>query len=277
MSTTPITITKVGGKREAFDKEKFLRSLEKSGASTHTADLILRHIEEEIRDGMSTTQIYLHAFALLRKFENPSAIRYSLKRAIMDLGPTGFPFEDFIAEIFKSKGYTALTGQHIQGNCVEHEVDVVAYNENKLIMCEAKFHNEPGLRSDLKVALYVKARFEDLSGKEFVEYGKPRMLDEGWLITNTKFTSTAIEYGMCNRIHMVGWNFPSKGNLQDLIEDAGAHPITCLRTLSSTNIKALIENGVVLCKTLVERKELLPELGLNQEEIDRVVEEVGLL
>lgn len=195
----------------------------------------------------------------------------------MDLGPSGFPFEDFIAEIFKSKGYTAITGQHVQGHCVEHEVDVVAYNENKLIMCEAKFHNELGMRSDLKVALYVKARFDDLYEKEYTEYGGARKLDEGWLITNTKFTATALDYGMCNGLHMVSWNFPAKGNLQDLIEDADLHPITCLRSLKQHQIKELISQNVVLCKTLLENRDLLKNLGLNEEEIAAVVEEVSLL
>ena len=42
------------------------------------------------------------------------------------------------------------------GHCVEHEVDVMAWNENKLIIAEAKFHNAIGLKSDLKVALMLK-------------------------------------------------------------------------------------------------------------------------
>ncbi|MFO0718899.1 MAG: restriction endonuclease [Candidatus Paceibacterota bacterium] len=272
-----VTIKKSNGSMEVFERAKLENSLLKSGATTHNTDLIVRHIEEELHDGMSTTQIYTHAFNLLKKFEKPTAIRYSLKRAIMDLGPSGFPFEDFIAEIFKSKGYTALTGQHVQGNCVEHEVDVVAYNENKLIMCEAKFHNELGMRSDLKVALYVKARFDDLSGKEYTEYGMPRKLDEGWLITNTKFTATALDYGMCNGLRMVSWNFPAKGNLQDMIEDGDLHPITCLRSLKQNQIKELISQNVVLCKTLLEKKDLLKNMGLNDEQILEVEEEINLL
>jgi hypothetical protein len=272
-----VTIKKSNGSTELFDRRKLENSLLKSGANNHHVELIVRHIEDELRDGMSTNQIYTHAFNLLKKFEKPTAIRYSLKRAIMDLGPSGFPFEDFIAEIFKSKGYTAVTGQHVQGNCVEHEVDVVAYNENKLIMCEAKFHNELGMRSDLKVALYVKARFDDLSNKEYAEYGGPRNLDEGWLITNTKFTTTALDYGMCNNIRMISWNFPAKGNLQDMIEDADLHPITCLRTLKQHQIRELISQNVVLCKTLLEKPDLLQKMGLQDTEIQEVLEEINLL
>ncbi len=269
-------ITKASGQQEEFDRSKLEHSLRRSGASSKTTDLIVQHIEDELEEGMSTALIYSHAFFLLHKFEKPVARRYSLRRAIMDLGPTGFPFEKFVAEIFKSKGYTAITGQIVQGKCVEHEVDVVAYNEKKLIMSEVKFHNELGLRSDLKVALYVKARFDDLSDIEFL-YGKLRKLDEGWLVTNTKFTSTAIEYGMCNHIHMVGWNFPSKGNLQDLIEDAGLHPITCLKSISPTQTKMLVEQNIVLCKQLQDHKEVLSTLGFQEKEIADVFEEIGTL
>lgn len=274
---TNVQIIKANGQAEAFDRSKLEYSLRRSGASTPTIKKIIEHVELELKDGMTTSQIYDHAFFLLHKIEQPIAPRYSLRRAIMDLGPTGFPFEDYVGEIFKSRGYTVLTGQIVQGKCVEHEVDLVAYNDTKLIMGEVKFHNEAGLRSDLKVALYVKARFDDLAGVEFTKYGKPRTLDEGWLITNTKFTSTAIEYGMCNRIHMVGWNYPSKGNLQELIEDADLHPITCLKSLSLGNAQALAKEEVVLCKTLAEKPELLDSLGLSEQEKHAVLEEVKAL
>ena len=134
-------------------------------------------MERELVDGITTKEIYHKAFELLHKEEKPIALKYSLKRAIMELGPSGFPFEKFVAEIFKFKGYTAETGKLVKGFCVEHEVDVVAWNKDKLIMCEAKFHNDPGMKSDLKVALYVKARFDDLR-KMTYKYGKERKLDE---------------------------------------------------------------------------------------------------
>lgn len=269
-------IIKANGQKEEFDDSKLEQSLIRAGASKKTVDLIVQHIVDELEEGMSTGHIYNHAFFLLHKFEKPAAPRYSLRRAIMELGPTGFPFEKFIAEIFKSKGYEAVTGQIVQGKCVPHEVDVVAYNENKLIMCEVKFHNELGMRSDVKVALYVKARFDDLRGIEYT-YGKKRTLDEGWLITNTKFTNTAIEYGMCNGIHMVGWNFPGKGNLQELVEDAGLHPITCLKALNATHTKMLIDQGIVLCRQLKEQKHALASLGLDEKEVEDIVEEINAL
>jgi len=113
-----------------------------------------------------------------------------------------------------------VTDQTVLGKCIPHEVDVVAYNDKELIFCEAKYHNELGTKSDVKVALYIKARFDDLKHGTF-DYGSPgRALTEGLLITNTKFSTTAIQYGKCENLRMIGWNYPEKGNLRDLIMES---------------------------------------------------------
>jgi hypothetical protein len=215
-----IYITKAGGRRELFNEDKLRASLERSGATDEAVEDCLSHIESELHEGMSTNEIYKHAFDFLHKWKKPVALRYSIRRAVMELGPTGFPFEQFIAEYFKDKGFEALTGQQVLGACVPHEVDVVAWNNKELIMCEAKFHNELGIKSDLKVALYIKARFDDLKENVFDYGGKDRQITGAWLITNTKFSSTAIHYGVCQNLTMIGWNYPEKGNLQTMIESS---------------------------------------------------------
>ena len=138
-------------------------------------------IETEMKDGMHTSEIYGHAFALLRKHSMPMAIKYSLRRALSELGPDGFPFEKYVAKIFEAWGYETLTDQTVLGVCVTHEIDVVAWNKEKLMMVEAKFHNELGIKSDVKIALYMKARFDDLRGNMFNYGGVVRKLDEGWI------------------------------------------------------------------------------------------------
>lgn len=273
----PIYVVKENGQRELFDIKKLEYSLSRAGASSHTITQILTTIEQELVDGMSTRDIYRRAFELLRTEEKPIALKYSLKRAIMDLGPAGFAFEKFIAEIFKYKGFQAETGKIVRGFCVEHEVDVIAWNKEKLIMCEAKFHNEPGMKSDLKVALYVKARFDDLRKMTF-KYGKERKLDEGWLVTNTKFSSTAIEYGSCQGgLIMIGWNYPPRGNLHDMILEAKLHPVTCLTSLSGREKRFLLDHGMILCKSIKENPSLLPLMGLSPTKAKKVLSEIELL
>ena len=99
-----IYIIKSDGVRELFDREKLLRSLRKIGTEKTLADMIVTKVEADLADGHTTKEIYRQAFSLLRKHQRPVALRYSLKRAIADLGPSGFPFEKFVAEIFKARG-----------------------------------------------------------------------------------------------------------------------------------------------------------------------------
>ncbi len=212
-----VIIIKASGEKETFNVEKLRGSLVNSGASDDAAEQVINHIVSELKEGMTTSEIYRHAFEYLKGVSKPLAHSYSLRRAVMHIGPTGFPFEKLVGKIFAEKGYQVATDQIVMGKCIPHEVDVVAYNDKELIMCEAKFHNELGTKSDVKVALYIKARFDDLSHGTF-DYGRPgRKLDEGILITNTKFSTTAIRYGACENLRMIGWNYPEKGNLNDLI------------------------------------------------------------
>lgn len=272
-----IIIEKANGNRETFDPTKLQTSLLRAGASEEAIDSILEHIEEDLYDGITTSEIYSHAFQLLAEWKKPIAHRYSLRRAIMDLGPSGFPFEDFVAEVLRAQGLEAVTRQVVLGGCVPHEVDVVAWNEKKLIMIEAKFHNELGIKSDIKVALYIKARFDDLRENVFNYGGKERKVTEGWLITNTKFSSTAIHYGICKDLVMIGWNYPEKGNLQDMIEEFKLYPVTCLTTLSADEKKMILGNGTVLCSSLVKDPTLFQKILGNNFNYGPVINEINEL
>ena len=267
-----ILITKAQGEKEPFKSEKLVRSLQNSGASLAVANEILQIIERELYDGMKTADIYRKAFSLLHKKEKIAAMRYSLRRALVELGPSGFPFEQFLEEVFKHKGFTVTRDVIVKGQCIEHEVDLVASNDEKNIMVEVKFHNEPGIKSDVKVALYVGARFEDI----FQALDSGAKKEEGWLITNTKFTQSAIEYGMCKGFTMIGWNYPAKGNLQQMIEESRLHPLTCLPSLTVSQKKALFSEGVVLCRDVLNHP-LLPSLGVSGVKLQKVKEEIAML
>lgn len=272
-----ITITKADGTRELFEEQKLVDSLKNSGGSDEVIEEIIGHINKEMYDGMPTSEIYSRAFKLLRSHSMPIAIKYSLRRALSELGPDGFPFEKYVARIFQAWGYETLTDQNVLGACVSHEVDVVAWNKEKLAMVEAKFHNEFALKSDLKVVLYIKARFDDLRGTTFDYGGKKRTLDEGWLVTNTKFTDQAIRYGECTGVKMLGWNYPKKGNLQDIIEELRLHPFTCLATISNTFKKDLLSKGVILCTDIYKNPKVLEEVGMKSPEKEEVIEEIKMV
>ena len=160
-----------------------------------------------------------------------------------------------------------------RGRCVEHEIDVIAWNDSKLIIAEAKFHNDIVLKSDLKVALYVGARFDDLKETLFDAEGEKRKYDEAYLITNTKFTSSAIEYAECKGLALIGWNYPSGANLHNMIEDFNLHPITALTTLTGSEKRELLSNGIVLCKQLVDGN-VLKNNGIKEDRINLAIQEI---
>lgn len=269
-----ITITKADGTKELFEEEKLVHSLKNAGGEDGIIDNILEHLNREIYDGIPTSEIYSRAFRMLRNHSMPTAIKYSLRRALSELGPDGFPFEKYVAKIFQAWGYETLIDQTLLGACISHEVDVVAWNKDRLVMVEAKFHNELSMKSDVKVALYIKARFDDLRGNMFNYGGVIRKLEEGWLITNTKFTEQAIHYGECNGVKLLGWNYPRQGNLQDIIEELSLHPFTCLISLSNSDKKQLLRKGVVLCTDIYNDPIVLDEVGMKLDQKEEVIAEI---
>ncbi len=272
-----VTILKANGSSEIFNPFKLEHSLLKAGASPSSVQKVIERLEGELEDGMTTADIYRHAFFLLHKLEKSTAVRYSLRKAIADLGPSGFPFERFVAEIFKAQGYTILVDQMVKGFCAEHEIDIVAYNDKRLVMSEIKFHNQNGLKTDLKVALYVKARFDDLRKLHYNYGDKQMLLSEGWLITNTKFTKSAISYAMCSGVSMIGWNYPTNNSLHDLVEKYALHPITSLTTLTNDEKKYLIEKDIILCKTIATNPTILSDAGFSHQRISLIQSEIKLL
>lgn len=269
-----IQVRKTSGDLEPFSESKVVRSLQKAGADQALINKVLVDVKKELYDGIPTRKIYSHIFEFLRKENSPFLGKFNLKKAIMELGPTGFPFEKFIGAILAHYGYKVETGVNILGRCVNHEVDVVAEKDNQHFMIECKFHNEPRTRSDVKVALYVKARFDDIeaSWKEKADQTK---FHQAWLVTNTKFTSDAIQYGECVGMKLIGWGYPASGSLQDLIENSGLHPLTCLISLSRNQKETLLSSGIVLCRDILTADQtLLSSLALSDEQRNKVFEEI---
>ncbi len=265
-------ITKYSGEKELFDVHKFRRSLKRSGASPRMISQLIREIEE-MPELKSTHDIYEFALSRLHKENPPVAARYNLKRALFDLGPSGFPFEKFIAEVFKEQGFTTSVDQVIPGKCVMHEVDVIATMKNKHAMIECKFHNQQGIKADVKVTLYVKSRFDDIMDAWTQDKSRGHKLDEAWVATNTKFTAQAIQYADCVNLRLLGWSYPEHNNLAELIDTLGLHPITALVSLNSHQKQQLINEGFVLCRDLHKSEQLLRHLGFSEHHIKQLMKE----
>lgn len=271
LENTKITVIKATGDPEPYSETKVRASIERAGLPDELANQVIAHIESILYENIPTKEIYKHIIEFLYKSTTPSAsAKYSLKQAIMELGPSGYPFEKFIAFVLDKDGYSTKTNQIMHGNCVNHEVDVVASKNGEIYMIEAKFHNRPGTRSDLKVALYTYARFSDLVHNSNNESN----LTKAWLVTNTKVTSEAIDYANCIGMKIVSWSYPEEGNLHELIEKSHLHPITALHSLSSKQKQHLIENGLVLCNQVAIRNEdYLISFGLNKKNAIEILKE----
>jgi hypothetical protein len=270
-----IQILKSNGEYEKFDREKLRASLLRSSASLVTTNEVIKKVEKKLKPRMTTRELYRIAYSILNKKEKKIAMRYSVKRSVLDLGPTGFPFEKYVAELFRAKGYQTMVGVTLPGRCVKHEIDVMAYDKHELILMEVKFHNQLSIKSDTKVALYVKARWDDLKDqpvkleKSLVE--KPTRCI---LVTNTSFTHNSIHYAKCNDIGMISWDYPDKGSLFDLINDTLMHPITIIDALSNRQMTDLIEKDYITANQVMENPNILLSVGINQSKRDKIIQSI---
>jgi ATP cone domain len=271
-SVVSFTVLKADGTSEYFKVEKLRRSLRRAGANPNEIADIIRGIELHLYDGMRTQEIYRLAFDMLRNIGVPAATRYALRRALLGLGPTGFPFEQFLGRLFAAEGYSTKTGIILQGHCAPHEIDIAAYKADHSFIGEAKFHSRPGIKTDLQVAMYSYARLLDLRDQKICQ-DDICGVKEFWLITNTKFTTTAEEYGTCVGITMLSWDYPRKNNLHDRIQRCGIYPITVLQSLTHQQIQTLIEHEVILCSDIVAMPQALGHLHLGPKKAAAVIAE----
>ena len=271
-----VPIVKADGTIETFSPDRLRDSLRRAGAGTHTSDHITDRISATVVPGASSKEIYARAFALLRKEARPVAARYALRRALLEFGPTGHPFEDFVSELFRVNGWQVSTRRLMQGRCVVHEVDFYATKGEEYLAAELKYHNDPGYKTDLKVALYVKARFEDIWHCDPAYQSCP--VNRGFLITNTKFTSEAIAYATCAGIELLGWSYPHGAGLLEEMSRTHTYPITTLTTLTHSEKRLLIDRGVVTVGRLAQDPKSLDDLRMAPSRVGEIQAEAdGLL
>jgi Holliday junction resolvase len=260
---TLFEITKANGEKSVFDPNKLFTSLTRSGASETQAQEIVNSITSELYAGISTKKIYRKAFALLKEQSRFLAARYNLKNAIMILGPSGYPFERFVGELLKHQGFKVEIATVVAGKCVNHEVDVIAEKDDHHFMIECKYHNQQGTVSDVKIPLYIQSRFLDVAARWKTLPGHGHKFHQGWLVTNTRFTPDAIQYGNCSGLKLIGWDYPTKGSLKDLIDSLGLYPLTTLTSLTLSEKKALLEMNLVLCHDLQRNEDVLKHIGIK--------------
>ncbi|MFD2542263.1 ATP cone domain-containing protein [Lacinutrix gracilariae] len=277
MGNTDVNIIKSSGEKVKFSLDKLRNSLQRTGASKNSVNKILDVVRDELYQGISTKEIYNRAFALLKKEHGHFASKYKLKKAIYELGPTGYPFENFISAILKYTGYETSTGEIVQGDCVKHEIDVLAHKNNTTTIVECKFHGEQGLKCNVKVPLYINSRYIDVKSHWNKNKNKTTQLTAGWVVTNTRFTEDALQFGTCVGLHLLSWDYPKNEALKDKIDSLGLYPVTVSTLLTKREKQFLLSRDVVLCRDLINDVFFLDHLGISEVRKVKILKEIKAL
>ena len=268
-----VLIKKYSGEYEAFDVNKLINSLRRSRADEDIIQDVARKVQEQIEEGMTTKKIYQLAFRMLKRKSRVSASKYKLKKALMELGPTGFPFEKLVGKLLAHEGFDTEVDVIVQGNCVQHEIDVIAQKDNNHYMIECKYHSDQGRVCNVKIPLYINSRFLDLEKNWERQKGHDTKLHKGGVYTNTRFTSDAVQYGKCVGLLLTSWDYPMDNGLKDRIDKSGLHPLTAITTLTKAEKTKLLDKGLVLCKELHENPKVLEQVGVPKSRHKKILED----
>jgi hypothetical protein len=267
-----LEIIKQNGQRETFSFQKFQQSLARSGASETQIHEVVEALKPQLHTGISTREIYRMASAILKKQTPGSLARFSLKKALLDLGPSGYPFERFVAYLFQEMGFETQVGLVLDGKCVSHEIDVFGTKDKELILVECKFRNQ-GIHVDVKVPLYIHSRFQDLLDQGIMK--KPLENFTGWIATNSRFSDDAISFARCKNIQLLSWDFPARNSIRDWIDKLGLYPLTCLSSLTQAEKRYLLEKEIVLVRELAKEPKWLGMAGVSGKRLIRTEEEIS--
>ncbi len=258
-------VIKSTGELQKFHPKKIYKSVREAGGSKKLAKEAEKFIKKHYHKNIETKEILSLLVNFLKKEPGVSE-RYDLKRAIMSLGPSGFPFEDFFASVLAYYGFKTSTGNKIKGKKIYHEVDVIAEKKKKF-MIECKYHNSTGKNTDLQPAMYTYARFLDV---------KKRGFHQSWLVTNTRCSNDARNYSKGVNQKVTSWSYPKKTSLQELIEKPKLYPITILKNLKHETKEKLYELKILIAKDLLKysTKELKQKTNLSEKEIKKIIEEI---
>ncbi len=258
-------VIKATGDLQKFSPKKIYKTIREAGGSNKLAKESIIFVKKHYHKNLETKEI-LNLLVNFLKKEPGVSERYDLKRAIMSLGPSGFPFEDFFSSVLRYYGFKTTTGIKIKGKAVYQEIDIIA-EKNKKFMIECKYRNETGGRIKLKPAMYTYARFLDVKKHGF---------NQSWLVTNTKCSSDARKYSQGVNQKITSWKYPEKASLKKLIEKPKLYPITILKNLSTKAKEKLYELKILVAKDLLNYsiKELQLKTKLSKKEIEKIIQEV---
>ncbi|MBI2476584.1 hypothetical protein HYV72_00260, partial [Candidatus Uhrbacteria bacterium] len=103
-------IIKSDGKLANFDEARLARALDRARVDKAIAQEIMRDITKLVRPGTSTQLIHDRVLHALEEHDLTAAARFNLKHAMLNLGPSGFPFEQYFARLMQAYGWHTQVG-----------------------------------------------------------------------------------------------------------------------------------------------------------------------
>ena len=119
-------VVKKTGKQELFNPEKLCDSILVTGASEELAQQVCSIVSDSIDSGASSENVFTITRKYLNTFNPKISALYALDRGLSALGPSGFLFEQYIAALFTEMNYEVKTNLYLDGEGVQHEIDVWA-------------------------------------------------------------------------------------------------------------------------------------------------------
>lgn len=270
-----MNVKKFSGELVPYNEASLKGSLLKSGANRQQVEEVLECLKGKLYDQISTRELYEKAFEELKNIKNSFAARYSLKKALRDLGPEGFYFEKWVTKLFQTQGYDAISGQTLQGEAVTHEIDVIAYKNDKMFLCECKFRNDIDAKISVTTPMYFLSRFNDLKNLKFNYFSKEMSPTEGYLITNAYMTSDSIAFANKYDIKLISWDYPENRSIKRLVDEFTFYPITCLTTLTADETKILLSKNCILVKEIITNPVLLDHFKFDEDRKKIILEEAN--
>lgn len=271
--TMKIHVKKHSGELVPFEPNKLRHSLTKSEASEDEVDKVFQRIQPRLYDGITTRELYELAFDLLKNHRDSYAARYSLKKALRDLGPEGFYFEKWIGKLFANAGYKTITGKTVQGHAVTHEIDVIATKDDAMLAIECKFRNDVDAKISVTTPMYFLSRVKDIKGLSFSFFDTPQQFTDGWLVTNAYLTADSISFGEYYKLNMLAWDYPAHNSIKTQVDHLELYPVTCLTNLNGMEKSLLLKNGCILVRDLVENPNYLEYLQTARHQKKRILVE----
>ncbi len=265
-------IVKSSGDRVPFDEEKIRASIFRAGGKADDVAAVLKFVRPRVKDGASTREIYALVERALRATNRCVACRYTLRDALLRLGPAGFLFEKYTAALLRTQGYETELPEELQGACVRHEVDVLATKGERAYAIECKFRNSFTDHVRLKDVMASYARHLDLLDGAALQLC-PRF-DEFWILTNGLFSDRALRYGTCKGMRLIGWKYPDGKGLASMIDGTKLYPVTVLAGLTDDELHACANAGFILCQDMTrhETEDIVRRTGLPQSRVEELIE-----